>query len=627
MFSQPSLKMLRYRRFLDFLGLFSLIALCLVPLIIDPGARDDSFFTPKWAWIALTTLLGLASVVAGMLAGRPAVFPFNHVWIALLAFTLWHWIAVFWGQSFSLGVERAMQITWLTLAFWVGVQTLTRRRTLAWMGWILVALGVITALWVLTEDAVRVWMPHLIWITPNLPDWRGYISAGLGNTSHIGDLLALAFLPALIMFGSTRKPLARGLLAGVLVLLPAGMIICYSVGAIFGLLAGAVLMLAMVLWHDRGRWFLRRKGRWIVMVVLWAATIGFFVTDHPANPHRPGILDQGFSSERWKEGGSTRLAIWAQTLGMIQQHSLSGVGTGNFTYVFPEMDSPLLWDRPDLHVYQGSWTNAVHNEILQTWAELGIGGLALLLVLGAVAFQAVFKDLYRADEKDFQVRMVLAGLLTAFFVQSMMNFNLQHPAGALTFWGILLAITVEQRTRRAEGGMMPPLRWETDWLALRVDWQTMRRPTALGLAFLLPETLARVLGLALLCLAVAWVPQALRPVLAQREYRRAVEAPLPSSARTHFERALELDANATGCRSRFSAWLVEQGQYEESLDQLAEVRKRLNSNELWMRQAQALVGLKRPQEAQAAAKTYYERVWIERQRRANQSTPFNGGFQ
>ena len=80
-----------------------------------------------------------------------------------------------------------------------------------------------------------------------------------------------------------------------------------------------------------------------------------------------------------------------------------------------------------------------------------------------------------------------------------------------------------------------------------------------------------------------------------------------------FHGAFDLYRNATDCRSHYSQWLVEQGRYHEALEHLKIVRERLNSNELWVREARALRGLGREEKAAAKMKEFYQRVWRERQ--------------
>lgn len=584
-----------------------LVALAVTPLVVDFAARDDSYMTPKWAWIGIFTALGIAAVLARAAAGRPAMVPLNHLFLIAVLFCAWHWIAVLWAPSRSLGADTAARMTWFTLALWLGLQIVKGRRWLIRMGWCLIAIGVITAIWTLIEDVVHAWYPKYQWIHANLPDWRGYLSAGLGNTNHMGDLLALAMIPALIFYGEARRRRALWVCGVSLIVSPAALISVFSAGSSLGLVVGAVAMLVFVLIHAGPGWFVRRWVRWAALVLSWCLVIAFFTTDHRWNPHRPSILKQGFGSERWQEGGPTRLAIWAETLEMVRLHPFAGVGTGNLTYVFPEMHSALVLGRRDLEDYQGKYTNAAHNIFMQAWAELGIVGLTLLLALLASMYYALLHDLDRASRPGLLIRVTLAGLLTAWIVQGQVNFVLQTPIGILCLYAILLAVIAE----RADRGdpRLPPLRFETDWVAIRVDWRTMRQPTALGLAALLPKSVAIAIGSIFLVGALLYAPHALAPVRAQREYRRGqiAENMQSPAAEEHFKKGLAIDPNAQDLRSHYSSWLLNQGRPAECLEQLKIVRRRLNSSELYEREARAYTMLGEHEKAANAYEQYKNR--------------------
>ncbi len=74
----------------------------------------------------------------------------------------------------------------------------------------------------------------------------------------------------------------------------------------------------------------------------------------------------------------------------------------------------------------------------------------------------------------------------------------------------------------------------------------------------------------------------------------------PANEEIALQKALRLNPWATGARSRYVELLLEQQKPAEALDQLALVRKRLNSRELWEREARALAMLGRDDEAREA---------------------------
>lgn len=607
----PTLPIVRLHRGLTWTARLCVLGLVLAPLMYNPWAYlyGDAFFPPKWSWIGAMTVIGGAAVITRSFIGAPLRLPFDQTWIAALVFFGLHPLSLLWAESPSLALERSLQMGAMTLALWVGFQSLRTLRLLVVVGWTAVGVGVAVALMTLYQDFGAAFWPERLGVVPNLPDWRGYLSAGLGNTNHIGDLLALDLLLALVLFGESRRPAAKLVSGAALVVLAGGLTVCWSVGSNLGLFAGAGLMVALLRVRRQTRFF-GRRGRWLALGAAWAAMLAFFLVDHPANPHRPGIWKQAFGSERWQEGGPTRLVIWAGGLEMIRLHPLLGVGANNFTYVYPEMRSSLTAGRPEYEIYEGNWTNAAHNELLQTWSELGVGGLAALLGLLALAFHSLLKDIAWSKRREFIPRMTLAALLLAVVTQSMMNFVLQHPTGLSTFYLLLLGVVVEKNARRHVQSM-PPLVQDKGWALLHVEWKTMERPTGVGIAFRPPRLIATGLAIGVWALAMVTLSQLVRPVLAETQYGLAATCRRQGDAageETHILKALSLNPWATGCRSRYVEFLLEQNRPQEALIQLARVRERLNSRELWEREGRAYQALGQPAEAAKAFEAFRKRL-------------------
>lgn len=592
----------------------SAAATVLTPLLIHPGAWDDSYFQPKWVWLLGWGTVGLAAMLGRALLGRAAILPLKFLSPVVLAFASLQFISLFWARSGSLALERALQVAALTLAFLTVVQVLRSHRGILAYGWMWIVVADITAVWTLGQDFTRAFAPERTHVVSNLSDWRGYLAAGLGNTSHIGDLTALALLASLVYLGEARRRAAMWIALGSAVILAAALTVSYSVGSNLGLFAGGALMLGISLRREGLRFFRRRK-RWIGLAIAWATMLAFFLLDHPLNPHRPGLLSEGFGSDRWREGGPTRLVIWANGLEIVRQHSILGVGAGNFTYVFPSMQSPLIADHPDMLVYQGRWTNAAHNELLQSWAELGILGLILFILMPVTALFYLLQEIRWCPRSEYLPRLALAGLVTAWTVQSMMNFSLQQPTGALCFYAMLAVTLAEFHVRRG-APMMPAFVLERGRLRIRVDWREMRRPLSMGITFRISPWSGLIGMWFLLAAAYAVWPFLKRPLESQNEYRKAREDAIenkdPDDQERHLRRALKAYPWATGCRSYYVEWLIRHKRAKDALDQLEKVRERLDSPELYEREARALMMLGKRDEAEEQFRIYTERLWIAR---------------
>ena len=126
-----------------------------------------------------------------------------------------------------------------------------------------------------------------------------------------------------------------------------------------------------------------------------------------------------------------RIEVWNATLRMWRDHPWAGVGPGHFDCRFRAYRTPELQRRPD----------RAHNEYLNTLADWGVAGLALVLATLAALFAGVVKTwkFVRRGESDFKkptsnkfafVLGATAGLV-ALVIHSMADFNMQIPANAI----------------------------------------------------------------------------------------------------------------------------------------------------------------------------------------------------
>lgn len=616
----------------------ALAALFLAPLLIDAGAWDDSYHTPKWVWIAWMSAIATACAagVAVARGGLGAVFGVareDHVppplgaraiGLALVAWGLVQAVSVAWADSPSLASERLSRVAAQLFAMFAALVVIpptarARAVVVVAMGRALVVLGAVSAIWILQQDIVRAFWPERVRMISNLSDWRGYLAAGLGNTNHVGDLLALALIVALVEFGEARRRAVALAFGAACVVMAAALVVCYSVGSNLGLIVGAGTTVGLLLWREGPRVF-RRRARWAWLFVAWGAMVAFYNVDVRANPHRPGILKNGFGSERWREGGPTRLVIWAGGLEMVREHPLRGVGAGNFTYVFPRMRSEWVDSREDLARYRGRWTNAAHNIVLQAWAETGAAGPAALLALFGAAFAAMVRGTRGEMDRGARLRRAtIAGLIAASFAHGMMNFTLEHPTGLLTFFALVLAamFEAERNPYRVEDhdGSEPGVAPSSQPRALtRNPFGVERGPNVdPGFGGAPGGRHGAVLGVSLLGISLAAGPALRAPMLAQREYRIARRALLPPSpdprrAEAHLIGALRIRPQAEGIRSNYVTLLLETGRPLEALEQLEIVRRRLDSVELYEREFRAWSMLGRAEEAEAARAEYLRRA-------------------
>jgi O-antigen ligase len=138
---------------------------------------------------------------------------------------------------------------------------------------------------------------------------------------------------------------------------------------------------ALLLTFSRGSWllgipagllalFMLRGGRrrWILALAL-VLLIGLF-----------GLMSLGHTerlSSLLQPGQGTlllRVRLWEASLDMVRDHPWFGVGLDNFLYYYGD------YIRPGAEADR--WLSHPHNLVLDFWLRLGIGGLAILAVMG-----------------------------------------------------------------------------------------------------------------------------------------------------------------------------------------------------------------------------------------------------
>ena len=407
-----------------------LAAFLTIPLWVVSSAYD-SYIIPKWILLEIVSLLLATSFF--MLPDLPShengrsIFPLILVFLGFVAL---QGLSFFYATSKTMAIQQLSHILFLFLLYLSILRLCRKTVNFLRLTWSLLIAGGLTAIWTYLQDY------HLLGldVIAKLPDWRGYLVAGMGNSDYVAGFLAslwpVAF--ALYLFANTKK--YRILLLTFLGLSYGSLIIVYSVGANAGLLLGLLWMGVIIKkqypnWkHHFGDW----KTKLIHLTVVLGLITLFYVVPNPLNGRNASIFQQAFASQRWKEGGSTRVVIWLNSWEMIKSHPLLGVGTGNFTYRYLDHISPSVQSNREYRIYAGEYTNAAHNEILQAWCETGILGAILICIWIILVFIYLLRALQQETHPE-KTALLWGGIggLTALSGYGLMSYPLHLPAACL----------------------------------------------------------------------------------------------------------------------------------------------------------------------------------------------------
>jgi len=101
-----------------------------------------------------------------------------------------------------------------------------------------------------------------------------------------------------------------------------------------------------------------------------------------------------------------RLKLWQASLRMIADHPIFGVGLDNFLYHYPNYMLPEAWQEPNL--------SHPHNIVLDFWTRLGLGGVALIILVELSFFRKGLSLLRRLEEDESPLVLgIMAGMVAA----------------------------------------------------------------------------------------------------------------------------------------------------------------------------------------------------------------------
>lgn len=148
-----------------------------------------------------------------------------------------------------------------------------------------------------------------------------------------------------------------------------------------------------------------------------------------------------------------RFYMYRNTIHMIKDNFLLGVGFGNFKYVYPRYRDRGEWALSGL----STRVEQAHSEYLQIFSEVGLlGFLAFLWVLTGMAGMVIEIVRMRDFSPPGRLGLALMVGMIATLVQSFFDFNLQNPASGVTLWIVVGFLEVVYHFEKKARGHLEP---------------------------------------------------------------------------------------------------------------------------------------------------------------------------
>jgi hypothetical protein len=355
------------------------------------AADQGSYFQRSWPWVGLAVAATGALALLAPFDVRAGRAELTFV-AATVAITLWTLVSWFWSEEPPNTLQEALRVP-------IYIGAAVTFVTLAGMGGTLgIACGVAAGTTGLAAYAL---------FDRSLAESQGeLLAAPLGYANALGALCAIGLaILAVLAWRARRTPFLAGSSLGAAALLVVALSLTSSRGS-WAALAAAVFVAAAA-----------RRRAWAALVVAAGlAAVGAATAFTPA----PRLLQ-------------ARGDYWHAAWHVIERHPLGGSGAGTYDLAWAAYGDLARW---------GEALDA-HSLYLETLAELGVVGLALVLALLAPAAAAL-----RSERLPLGSAAALAGGV-AFLVHAGLDWDWEFPA--VTVVGIACVAAAPPKTAPALG--------------------------------------------------------------------------------------------------------------------------------------------------------------------------------
>ncbi len=292
------------------------------------------------------------------------------------------------------------------------------------------------------------------------PGWGKFpgVCSTFGNPTFLAGFLVM--LPplygALALSGRIPRRLQTGCWV-TLLLAFLGMGVTFSKGALLGTLGGVGTLLLFLGWSTeetlQAQW--RRRARLCAPIPLLLAVLSLSATFYLAYTASPD-LRQDLGSVR------NRAIVYSCTLDLIRDNLLFGVTPGNYAIRFPGyLEGVLAEEYGWMEAPEEKVLEHAHNEFLEVWADLGLIGLAALLVALVFWMRGCWRAWRTPGEAG--IRWAVAGLasgVVAALFENLTSVSMRWTPSAWMVWayigassGLAASISAPRPSLRSRGGL------------------------------------------------------------------------------------------------------------------------------------------------------------------------------
>jgi O-antigen ligase len=435
--------------------IFFVAGLVIFACSVRSGAIVDRSFLPRFLLLAVVLLITWITAFRNKPATRTTLFDFS-----LTAFFLWSLLSSAWAILPSEALVQS-QLLFLGIMVFVIVSSFLREDPgfeSLFIKSVIILLFFSYLLAFLKILSLEFYDPYKI------------ISVSANNNLYAGFLL-LSFPLLLSGYKLLKVPWKYlSVAAGILSLF--FLVIVQSRAAYLGLAVSTLILIFFISLKYRHVYTRRNFAVGITALVILAATIlsfyasldqvrrNYFLSKLPVwsyfisydssyamklEKKRAAILagnqeTAAFDfSEDYYENANLRVIFWKKSMGLVEKHSLAGVGAGNWRVAVPSVAEPA---NPE-HTRKNFTYSQPHNEWISILAELGLIGLLLALPVFFLPPGLLLRQILKKPNTPPVTTLFYAAFILGFYLFAAFDFPLKRVEHNILLFSLMAFILRE----------------------------------------------------------------------------------------------------------------------------------------------------------------------------------------
>jgi O-antigen ligase/Tfp pilus assembly protein PilF len=268
------------------------------------------------------------------------------------------------------------------------------------------------------------------------------LTSTIGQKNFVSNYLGLIFPLSFFYFLLQKTKKNKILFFALLSIIYTNLMICQSRGIWISLNSTVLIGFFFIYKFKLFKIFQENQKRLILLLISFLTITIIYSTDNPLNKSAITVPQRAISTfDEQDPSINARLLIWQTTFNMIKDKPMLGSGIGTFKMNYLNYQAKIIKDNPHYIKLSGNAREA-HNEYLQMWAELGIVGLGLFLLMFYFFYKTVFIFLKR--KLNIENKIIVLGLfmgITCFLIHSLFAFPLHVPALGASFF-VIMSLTI-----------------------------------------------------------------------------------------------------------------------------------------------------------------------------------------